>query len=366
MKIVHVVETLDRGGLERTVCDLAAAQKLRGDQVSALCLFRRGLLADELESRGVPVSAIGKRTGNDFAALWRLRRALRVAGADVVHTHNATAHYHTAWACWPRSDWQLLNTRHGMGDGAGKRVEARFRRSLDQHSRVAAVSEFSGRHLVAGGVVPEACLRIVPNGIPVQRFGQNTRSTARARLGLPLDVPVVGTVGRLHSVKDQAGLIRAVVMARQTLPALRCIVIGDGELRGTLEALVAETNNQPYIQLLGDRSDVAELLPAMDLFALPSHTEGYSIALLEAAASGVPMLVSDVGGNREIVADGVTGRVIPRVEPIHESLAKALLKLLSDFAALAQMGAAARRWAVEHASVESMVQRYDALYRGAA
>jgi glycosyltransferase involved in cell wall biosynthesis len=360
VRIAHVVESLYRGGLERMVCDLAAAQSADACRVSVICLFHTGVLGAELGAAGIPVQEIGKRSGHDVAAVWRLRRALHRFEPDVVHTHNAVAHYHTAAACWGSRIGPLVNTRHGMGSERESRVERRFRRSLSRTARVVAVSGFSGAHLVGKEMVPERLLRVIPNGIRVERFGRVSRQSARVRLNLPPESLVIGTVGRLTWAKDQALLVSAIAALAPRFPLLRATVVGDGPLRTDLEQQISALGLADRITLCGDRSDVPDILPAFDIFALPSRTEGYSIALLEAAASGVPAVVADVGGNREIVQDGRTGLVA------RGDFAPALARLLDDIDLRQRMGAAAGTWALEHASVESMNRLYSELYRSVA
>lgn len=356
MRLVHVVESLDRGGLERMVCELAQAQCQEGAQVSVLCLFHAGTLAAELEAAGIRVSAVGKRSGLDLLAIWRLRRALRAIAPDVIHTHNAVAHYHCVAATrWLRR-CPIINTRHGMGSGAGSRLERRYRSSLARTACVVAVSQYSGAHLVRQSIVPPALLRVVPNGIRVDRFARQSRRQARASLGISEDALVVGSVGRLTWAKDQSVLLKSMARLAPCHPQLRCVLVGDGSLRNDLEREVMALGLQGRVVLLGDRSDVPDLLPALDVFALPSRTEGYSIALLEAAASGVPAVVTDVGGNREIVQPAVTGVVAGT------DFAAALETLLADAALRRRMGAAARDWAVTQASVQGMTRRYAQLY----
>lgn len=357
MRIVHVVESLDRGGLERMVADLALAQRAGGHDVAVICLFHRGTLAAEVAAAAIPVSEIGKRSGLDLAALWRLWRALRRLQPQILHTHNATSHYHCALVCRATRSGVLVNTRHGMGDEPGSRVERRYRGSLTHTARVVAVSEYSGRYLVERGIVPAGLLGVIPNGIRIERFAQRTRSDARGRLGIADETLLVGSVGRLNPVKDQHVLVAAIAALAPRFPTLRAVVIGDGALRAELQQQIAQLRMEQRICLLGDRSDVPELLPALDVFALPSRTEGYSIALLEAAATGLPMVVTDVGGNREIVHDGVTGLIAG------QDFTATLAGLLADREQRARLGAAARRWALEHASVEAMARRYDNLYR---
>ena len=366
MNVCHVVENLNRGGLERAVIDLATAQVARGHRCRILCLFERGQLADEAEARGVPVQACDKRSGADLGVLWRLRRQLRDAATEILHTHNATAHYHAIAAALGLPLRRRVNTRHGMGAlDTGSRREALFRRSMPFTDAVATVCEAACDDLVRRAALPADKLVAVPNGIRVERFAAAdaaSRAALRAELGLDASTRVIGTVGRLNWAKDHAGLVRAFADVCAAGSDAALVIAGDGVLRGELEALVAEQGLGGRVFLLGDRGDVARLLRGFDVFVLSSLTEGYSIALLEACASALPIVATTVGGNGEIVRDGVNGLLVPPRE--RAALAQAMQRLLTDAALAACLGEAGRSWVVAEGSVATMADRYDALYAG--
>lgn len=365
--IVHVVETLERGGLERMVVDLAAAQRAAGRRPRVVCLYRPGVLAGELAALGVEPIDCGKRGGFDPEALLRLRCALAGAPGAVVHTHNANAHYHAVVAAVGLPPARLVNTRHGMGAAdPASRLEWLYRRSMRRTDTVAAVCEAARERFAAQGVRPRRALVAVPNGIRVERFAAASparRKALRATLGLAPDARIVGTVGRLNPVKDQSALLRAFARLRADAPRAALVVVGDGALRAALEAEAAALGIAEAVRLLGDRDDVAALLPGFDVFALSSRSEGYSMALLEACAAGLPIVATDVGGNREIVRDGVNGWLVAAGDA--DGLGDALSSLLRDPAMASAMGRAGREWALRAASVEAMMRRYDALYGGA-
>ena len=368
MKILHVVETLERGGLERMVVDLAGRQRADGHEVSVACVFQAGLLAADLDAMGVPVVACHKRDGIDLRALRRLRHCMRAARGGVLHTHNAAAHY-LACAAGAGLGWQrVVNTRHGMGaQASGSRKEWLYRRTLSRTDVVAAVCEAARMRFEAQGVAPRGCLLAVPNGVRLDAFarGEPRARLALARaLGLGDEARIVGTVGRLNPVKDQAMLLEAFAHVHAGRPEAALVIVGDGPARADLQAQAQALGIAHRVRLLGDRSDVAALLQAFDLFALSSRSEGYSIALLEACASGLPIVATDVGGNGEIVVDGRNGRLVPAGDPV--AFARATGDLLADAQALARMGAAGHAWAAVHASLRAMAARYDALYGAAA
>lgn len=364
MRIVHVVENLERGGLERVVIDLARIQQASGHAVRVACLFRRGALAGELEAAGIDVHACGKRGGLDLAALASLRTWLRASRGGVLHTHNATAHYHAVAAAAGIGFACVANTRHGMGAADPRsRGEWLYRRTMRRTDVVAAVCEAARARFDQQGVRPRGVLATVPNGIRVERFAQasdRSRDALAGALGFEPGARLVGTVGRLNPVKDHATLLRAFARVLAVEPRAGLVVVGDGAQREPLEAQVRSLGIASRVRLLGDRGDVAELLPGLAVFALSSRSEGYSIALLEACAAGLPIVATDVGGNAEIVAEGRNGRLVPPQDDA--ALADALLTMLADADRAAGMGAAGRAWAFGEASLEAMAARYARLY----
>lgn len=361
MQIVHVVESMDRGGLERVVCDLAQAQQRDGHSVTIVCLFTDGLLAEEAREAGVRVDSVGKKPGFDLAALMRLRRALGACDADVIHTHNATAHYHAAAVARRSGTAVLVNTRHGLGGTrSSDRRERLFSLALGRTAAVAAVCQAAARRFVADGIVPGALVRVVPNGIRLQAFGNADRRDARRRLDLPQEALVVGAVGRLNWAKDHAFLLRAFQELLRTAPSSFLVIVGEGEQRQALEHLTAELALVGRVKLIGDRHDVPLLLPGLDVFALSSRTEGHSVAVLEACAAGNAIVATDVGGNREIVEDGVTGLLVEQGNLA--SFSGALRRLAESSVLREQLGSRARDWAAANASLEAMVARYGRLY----
>jgi glycosyltransferase involved in cell wall biosynthesis len=364
MKILHVVESLERGGLERVVISLAVAQRAAGHDVEVNCLFREGLLADELRAAGVALRCAGKRSGIDLPALRRLRAHARALGAGVVHSHNAVSNYYAA-AALLGTGITLVNTRHGMGAGAAARKEQLYRFSLRRTAAVAAVCEAARHSFVAEGLAPAAKLHVVRNGIELAGFpARPDRVAARARLGLAERDFVVGTVGRLNPAKNHARLVDAFAQLRAGHPGCRLVIIGGGPQQAALAQQVGALGLDEAVVLAGDRGDVPALLPAFDVFALSSDTEGYSVALLEAGASSLPCVVSDVGGNAEIVQSGVTGSVVS--EPSPAAFAAAFWQLAADAGLRRGMGEAARKWVEEHGSVTAMARAYENFYEAAA
>lgn len=364
MNITHVVENLNRGGLERMVIELAKFQQSQGHCCQVVCLYERGVLADELDAQDIPVHACGKRRGPDPRALLRMRRAVRMHDTEVLHTHNAMAHYQAMLATLHLPLKRVVNSRHGMGASSRTaRREWLYRHSLARTDAVVAVCAAACDNAVARGIVPVTKARVVRNGIRVENYSPaNAKMHTRLcmLLGIPDGTRIVGSIGRLNWAKDQAGLIHAYARVQRELPAVALMLAGDGELRSELERCASEQGIAANVHFLGDRNDVHELLQGLDLFVLSSVSEGYSMALLEACASQLPIVATDVGGNREIICNGRTGALVRASDPV--ALATAMLDLLRDDAKAAAYAAAARAWVAVEGSLTAMAARYEALY----
>lgn len=368
MRITHFVENLERGGLERVVIDMIHAQRAAGHECRVICLFERGALANELTSHGVTVEPCGKRSGFDIAAVRRARMFLSQWPGGVLHTHNAAAHYHAVLASVGLHLQGTVNTRHGMGEANPRsRREWFYRQVMPLTDCTVAVCEAARQLFSANGVRPRSRLLSIPNGIPVERFNAaspEAHAQLAMQLKLPLSSRIIGTVGRLQAVKDQAALIQALPRVRERMPGVALVLIGDGPLRRDLEQVAHRENVTDAVRFLGDRNDVDRLLPGLDVFALSSLSEGYSVALLEACAVGLPIIATDVGGNREIVRDKINGLLVPSQNV--SILASALVQMLQSPDAAKEMGRVGRTWALTEASVKTMTDRYLQLYTSLA
>jgi glycosyltransferase involved in cell wall biosynthesis len=365
LKLIHVVDSLEMGGLERVVTDLAIAQKDAGHAVTVFSINDTQGFVGLLEAEGVPVIIGHKRGSLDLKVL----RALRAAtiGVDVVHSHNFVPNYYCAAAMLGMQRKPVLvTTCHDMGKRlANSRLRWLYRWSLKRTARVAMVGKQVHDRFVGDGTVPEARAMTVLNGIPFEKFTNSPerRESARIALGLPRDARVIGCVGRMVALKNHALLIEQVPSLLRRFMDLHVVIIGGGELEGRLKAQVASLGLQGHVHFPGVRNDVSDLLPAFDIFALPSQTEGLSIALLEACATGLAIVASDVGGNPEIINDRMTGRLVPPNDG--RALEEALADLLASSEERVSFGMGARLWVEYYGSVESLRKTYDACYRTA-
>lgn len=365
LRILHVVDSLERGGLERVVTDLAVEQRRAGHEVTVFSILRTAGFLGEIEAAGIPVRVGGKTRAFDLGVI----RALRAEAArhDIVNAHNFTPSYYSAVALLLRGRMPAhVVTCHDMGTRLrDRKLRAFFAFSLRRTRRAAMVSRQVRDWYVESKLIPADRAVTITNGIPVERFRATPerRTAARRALGLAADALVVGCVGRLVPVKNHALLLECLPQLAARHANLAVLLVGGGELGTMLRERAASLGVADRVLFAGERPNVTDLLPAFDVFAQPSLSEGLSIALLEASATGLAIVATDVGGNREIVGDGVTGLLAPSGDV--DALTTALDRVLSDADLRASFGAAAAEWAERNASIAAMREAYDRFYRDA-
>jgi glycosyltransferase involved in cell wall biosynthesis len=349
LRVVHVVLQLETGGMEKLLVEFARhADRSRFD-LRFVSLTTRGRVADELASLGWPVEALGLPPGLRPKFVLRLARLFREWHADVVHVHNTKPLMYCGPAARLAGVGRIVYTRHGQRHNASRRTNLLFRLAARTAHATVCVSKDSAARSLAEGL-SAAKLHTVWNGIDTERF---------AYLGPAARGPAL-MVGRLSPEKDVRTLLAAVALAIREEPAFRLDVAGDGtELNGLREA-ARELGIGPAVRFLGHVNNVPELMGAASLCVLSSLTEGISLTLLEAMSRGVPAVATCVGGNPEIVLDGVTGLLVPPRNP--ERLAAAMLSVWRDPALGRQMGVEGRRRVLAHFDVRRMVGDYEKLY----
>jgi glycosyltransferase involved in cell wall biosynthesis len=224
-----------------------------------------------------------------------------------------------------------------------------------------AVSQGVRQHLLRQLQLPSEKVRVLYNGIDLERYRHHRdRAGVRAALKIPANEPVVGVVARLdHWAKGHGELFQALALVHTRHP-LRCLVIGGGRRQSEMEAMVRELSLTPAVNFLGHRDDIPDLLAALDIFVLPSHSEGVSRSLLEAMASGLPVVVSEAGGSPEVIQSEVNGLLVP-VKDV-PALAQALIRLLADPDWAKQLGLAASQRVADFFSLDRLGQELNEIY----
>lgn len=361
--VVHVVQNLAIGGLERVALNLAVHARRERYRASIVCLGPGGPLADAATAAGVPVRVMAKPPGFRPATVLALYRILRAEDAGVVHCHNAAPLVYGALAA-RLARAAVVYTAHGMKTSGDRQPVAMVRLGLVDE--FITVSDDARRIAIETAGANPSRVSTILNGVDTRAYhhaSPEARASRRRALGIPEDAYVFGIVARLSAAKDHAGLFRAFASLAPTDARLRLVVVGDGELRDELLRLVRELAMEGRILLTGSRSDVPDVIGAFDCFVLSSYTEGLAMTLLEAMAAELPVVATRVGGNEEVVVDGVTGRVVPARDPAR--LADALRWMAANPDRARAMGAGGRARAVARFSIEAMVDAYDATYRRA-
>lgn len=362
MRVVLVINQLTHAGAETQLMALAGALRARGDEVGLLSILPNEAFADQVAALGIPVAETSLRPGlRSLSAITGGVRVLRAWRPDAVVSFLFQADMLA----------RVAGTLTGVPVIISSIRNERFER--EAHHRITRLtdrlctltttnSHLAAEALVRRRVVPRHRLVVVPNGIAAPPLvpDDGRRERARAALGVGHDEFLWLAAGRLEAQKDYPTLLRA--MARcaggDRRPVLR--VAGQGALGGALEALAATLGIGDRVGFLGLRTDVPDLLGAADALVLSSAFEGLPNVVLEAMAAGRPVVASRVGGVPELVADGVTGRLVTPGDP--EELAMAMEAVMAlpeqDRAA---MGAEGARVVAERYSLDAVMARWCAL-----
>lgn len=369
--VAHVVHSLRVGGLENGLVNLINRMPAERYRHVVVCLSTYDHFAERIARDDVEVLALHKQEGKDPMLYWRLLWLLRRLRPDIVHTRNlgAVEAQLPAWLAGARG---RIHGEHGrdIGDlmGANRRYRLIRRLMRPFVHRYVPLSRQLADYLHDSVGVPYARMTRIVNGVDVEHFRPDDDGQARAALlserGWPEGSVVVGWVGRMEPIKNPVGLVEALARLQFIAPGsgdrARLVLIGGGSQRAAVEAAVKEHALGDRVWLPGSRDDVPELLRALDLFALPSLAEGISNTILEAMASGIPVVATTVGGNVELVDSGKTGELVPASDP--DALAGALALYLEQPQRLSIDGLAARARAVETFSIDGMVSAYTDVY----
>jgi len=360
LSVVHVVLALDVGGLERVVLDLARQGVRRGQRVAIVCLERPGRLADALEATGVELHCVAKQPGIRLRVIGQLGRLFRALRPDVIHTHQIGALLYAGLAARATGMPLVVHTEHGrhyaharrrwLGRVAG-RMAARF---------VCVSREIAGE-VIGRGVAARRKVCVVPNGIDLTPFaGPIDRVGVRQSFGIPAAAPVIGTVGRLVPVKRQDRLICALALLPPWTLAPHLLLVGDGPLRGELQALADELGIADRVHFAGYQAEPVRCLAAMDVFALTSDSEGMPLALLEAWAARLPVVASRVGSLPDVIDSGTTGLLFDPDDT--ESLVQHLAALFANSIRARQIGEAGRAQVEARFTLDRMSEAYQDHY----
>jgi glycosyltransferase involved in cell wall biosynthesis len=364
-----LIDHLGMGGAERVL--LATAPRL----AQADFVLRLGVMdgrpetpiMGELRRHGITVDRLGFRRLAEPARIRALLAYVRGYAPAVVHTQLEQANVLGLWAA-RRLGVATVASLH-MLDEAGPFGRAELRRRLESLAlrrwadRIICVSEALRRHSARSRRLPAGKLVTLYNGVDLVSFAPwsaDRAAAARTSLGLSTASLVLMTVAVLREPKGIGYMLEALPLLLPSYPDLRYVIVGDGPDHARLAALVSRLGIEAHVLFTGARLDVHHLLPAADVFVLPSLTEALPTVLAEAAASELPIVATAVGGNDEMVEDGITGFIVPPAD--EGALAARCGELLSDPGLRRRMGAAGRALARERFDLDRQARRLGELY----
>jgi glycosyltransferase involved in cell wall biosynthesis len=359
--IAHILSSYGMGGQERVAFDLAVSQLRAGCRVTAVSLAPPpdGPLAAELRTAGIEVARVARpKPGVDPMLVARLAWWLRRHRVDLTHTHNRMALIYGAPA-GRLAGAAVVHTKHGNNPRGGARLRLAKLSGRCVNAFV-AVSPETAAFARKRNEVDERKLLVITNGIELGRFHPEptARERVRRELGIDAGVWLIGTVGRVAPEKNHALLLRAA--APLLGPRHRLVLAGDGPLMGSLKDLVAELEIGAFVHLLGARGDVPDVLNALDVLVMSSSTEGLPLVVLEAMATGLPVVSTRVGGIPDVLDEGQTGFLVASGD--EAALRDRIAQLHADPAGTRAAGAKARSVAVARYSGERMQRDYLELY----
>lgn len=387
LNVMQIILNLETGGAQEVVRTLV--EYLAADEcVPVVCTFRDGPQRQDIEQLGIEVEVLPPRRYSIVALplfvvdmiriWWLLVRLVKKYDLDVVQTHLLRSlDFLVLLLRYTTSLRVILWTFHSANFVLTETELPKYKWLLEPKRYAHYLLYRLASHLVSGFVavsdeVKKAMVEVIGpiqdkitvihNGVDVKRYACPVdRARVRSQLGLDAIACLIAVVGTLREPKGHRYLVEAMATVVPQYPNVHALFIGDGHLRGELQAQVEKLSLGEHIHFLGSRHDVPELLAASDLFVLPSLWEGLSMALLEAMAAGKPIVATAVSGTTQVMIPGETGLVVPPGDS--KTLAEAVIQLLSDPMQAQMMGQAAKQHVTMNLSAQKQADEHLALYR---
>jgi len=369
--ILHVIYRLDVGGLENGLVNLINNLPAGRYRHAIVCLTESSKFKMRIKRNDVSIYELHKKNGKDISVYFRLWKLFRRLRPSIIHTRNLAALESGVIAAIAGVPIRI-HGEHGRDiyDLYGNNAKYKKMRRICNPfiHRFIAVSKDLTNWLYSDVGIPLYKITQIYNGVDTARF-QPREHDSDQHQRIPAnfiseDSIIIGTVGRLEPVKDQTTLIKAFLQLIINKPSrrqwLRLVIIGDGSLRLKIEEMLVEADAMELVWMAGARNDVSEILRELDIFVLPSLGEGISNTILEAMASGLPVVATRVGGNSELIKEGLTGYLVPADDS--QSLAIALTEYIDNFELRKAHGEAGRQRAQEVFSISSMMKHYQDVY----
>lgn len=365
LRVVHVVQNMNYGGMERVIADLITHTDAARFELHLLCLDYMGRFSEGLE-RVADLHLAPRMSSFSMLNPSALAATMRAIGPDVVHTHSGVW-YKASLAARKAGIEAVVHTEHGRQSPDPLMDRLTDALAARRTNVVVAVSERLEQDLPRTLGVAPAKIVCIPNGIDTELYRpQRDSGVIRRELGLSPDATIIGSIGRLETIKAFDLMLEAFKRFVETDAGkdAHLVIGGEGTARAALERLSDRLGVSSRVHLLGWRDDTRELLGSFTLFTMSSRSEGTSISLLEAMGTGLAPVVTDVGGNRAVLGDGLADGLVPFGNP--DALAKAWGQVLAEPGRGATRGKAARRRVEGSFGAASVARAYEDVYRRAA
>jgi len=364
VRVLFLSTSMGMGGADQQLLSAAREMLARGHEVFVISLTPLGPMGLEARSLGIPTESLDMARGiPDPRGLLRLARLVRAWRPDVLHSHMVHANLMARALRLLVPVPVLVSTIHNISEG-GALLMAGYRVTNGLVDHMTIISEAAADRFVRDRIIPRKLLSVIPNGVNADEFRNvptGARESLRRSLGLDGEFAWLA-VGRFEIAKDYPNMLHAFAKVREQEPRAVLLLVGRGSLQADTESLAAALDLESAVRFLGVRRDVPEILSAADGYLMSSAWEGMPMVLLEAAAAGLPIVTTAVGGNLEVVGDGESGFLVPPRDA--DALGEAMLRLmgLSD-ADRRAMGERGRERVRSRYGLGRVVERWMELYR---
>jgi len=361
IKVVHLVESMKVGGLERVIALIADHLNKDKYHFELWCIYEGGEIADELNKKGVSVKVLNIPNYYNPINIFKLANLIKKEKPAIVHTHTYFSNTITRLALKLAKGPIVFTHIHNIYSDYTARNLWIERWLSPISDKIIPCSDAVKRFVLNKERIPPERVLTIHNGVPLERFEENVDVGAiRNSLALKEHDRVLILVAALRPKKGHQYLIEAMGNIAKNFKDVKCLIVGGGPLRKELEKQVESLNLEKAVIFCGTRDDVPHLLKAADIFVLPSLTEGLPLVTAEAMAAGLPVVATDVGGTGEVVQDGVTGLLVPSKDV--KALTEAVEVLLNDPLKMKQLGQAGYQLSHKDFAAEVMVQKIEQLY----
>ena len=365
-RIAHITFDMQMGGAEQVIYNLIENSDHSKYEISIICLDQPvGTYGRQLKKQGYELISFDRKPGFDFQIIRKIRQYIKNEDIRVLHCHQYTPFiYGTLASLFTKT--KIIFTEHGRFYPDKRRLKRVLINPVLNlvTDYVTAISAATRIALIDNENFPREKIKLVYNGINASSFRRSPYSKLKKDLRIAEDAFLLGTVARLDPIKNQKIMIKALKNIHKTYPDTYLIILGDGPERENLQALTEELGLISRVIFTGFKTDTARYYSIMDIFLLTSFSEGTAMTLLEAMASELPCVVTNVGGNPEIIINSENGFVIPSND--EQALAKSIITLLGNSELRKKMGRAGRAIFEKKFTVDRMVSAYESMYDGNA